>query len=756
MFRVYEVNIKSTLSAGINHIRVQFASSLDYSTSQFDSWNNQYNVDVPPDCPPSVQQGFCHINFIRKEPCSYSWDWGPAFAPIGIYKNISLIAYNTIKLSHLTVVTTPVSDTKEYLQDGMSWTLQVAADVDSTEAITATSQIQLNDQILQSDTIMLVAGQNHITSSVTVDNVNIWWPNGYGDANLYTLTFTVTLSNSDTTSKTIKIGFRTIQLIQEPIPSSPGASFYFQINNLPIFIKGANWVPADAFENRVTRSVLSGLMQSYVDANFNTLRVWGGGVYQQDDFYDLADENGILIWQEFMFACALYPNNTDFLSNVAAEVQDQVHRLQHHASLLLWSGNNENEAAIAENWYSVKENLMPYFKEQYSQLYFQTVINNISSIDTSRPILASSPSDGNETASNPVSIDPQWVFRGDVHYYNYLSDCWNLTTYLRPRFASEYGFQSYPSLISLATVSNASLGDWNYNSSFTLHRQHHDGGNNEMLIQMKYHFDVPKSQDSVQAYKHTLWMTQVVQAVCIKTETEHYRRIKNEDFGSGGHTMGTLYWQANDIWQGASWSSIEYGGRWKVLHYYAQSFYSPLLVSPFILGDQFSVYVVSDLLVPTSAQLLFSLYSWSNGLLTTWKQPFTQPALMSSPVYNDTVDGVLARGPCAQASDCVLTVQAINDTQVVTAANVVYLSSLKDVKFEDPKLSIIDITQVNQNQFDITIQAAHLTPLVWLETPIAGRFNDNGFLMTNSQQQISFFATNNDITVEQLKNTLDI
>lgn len=242
--------------------------------------------------------------------------------------------------------------------------------------------------------------------------VEPWMPVGYGRPHLYLTQVSLTPLDGDTSSRSLRVGFRTVELVQQP--QQRGATFYIRVNGVPVFIKGANWVPADAFEPRITRDYLERQFASYVDANFNCLRVWGGGIYQSEDFYDLADEYGILVWQEFIFACALYPTDRAFLSSVALEVRDQVRRLAWHPSILLWGGNNENEAAVAQNWYGVPAALRARFTDMYGELYFGTVLSNLSIIDRSRPQLSSSPSNGDETPAHPVDDDPQDPTRGDV------------------------------------------------------------------------------------------------------------------------------------------------------------------------------------------------------------------------------------------------------------------------------------------------------------------------------------------------------
>jgi beta-mannosidase len=338
---------------------------------------------------------------------------------------------------------------------------------------------------------------------------------------------------------------------------------------------------------------------------------------------------------------------------------------------------------------------------------------------------------------------------GDVHYYNYDADCWDVSTYPRTRFTSEYGFQSFPSFISLSGVSNGSAGDWEWNSPFTLHRQHHGSGNDQILNQMGYHFNVPNNTNATKKYILTLWMSQVMHGQCIKIETEHYRRIMTEcNQQNSGCNMGTLYWQANDIWQGASWSSLEWGGRWKVLHYLAKQFYNPILASMYLLSGNGGIYVVNETPQPISGSLSLTMWSWDSLTpLNTWSQDFNQAAFSANPVYNFSQSSLLSSGKCPSVSACVLTYQIANPSGVVWSSNHYFLSSLKDVTtFKNPQLTISSVVETipppeYAHAFIISFSSQAIAPFVWLETTQSGHFSDNGFLwVPTSEKSVSFYT----------------
>ncbi|XP_069782178.1 beta-mannosidase isoform X2 [Narcine bancroftii] len=674
MFRRYTFDCTNVIKER-NYIEVRFLSAVSYAAQQ-SARHSKYSV--PPDCPPPQQKGECHVNFIRKEQCSFSWDWGPSFPTQGIWKDIRIEMYNICHLTYLTA-------TSVYDKSSRKWSVEIESfyDIVSAELIEGelTASIpSLNTH--QSYNIVLSKAEDsrnkvrlNINQSASIDP---WWPHGHGNQTGYNMTVAVTVRGAYRIERSIMIYFRTVELIQEPVPGSPGLSFYFKINGLPIFIKGSNWIPADAFLDRVTFNVLKNLLQSAIDANMNALRVWGGGVYEQDAFYQLCDELGIMIWQDFMFACALYPTDKSFVDSVKAEIIHQIRRLKSHPSIIIWSGNNENEAALALNWFHIPLSNMSLYLDDYVQLYVNNIRETVLQEDRSRPYITSSPTNGKESVEEHwVAKNPYDVHYGDVHYYNYNRDCWDWTRFPKPRFASEYGFQSWPSFSTLATISSAE--DWKFNSSFVDHRQHLSAGNEILLNQIQFHFKLPQGEDSLQNFKNTLYLTQVMQAQCIKVQTEFYRRSRSEVTDGRGLTMGTLYWQLNDIWQAPSWASIEYGGKWKMLHYFAQKFFAPVLPVAFEDQGTLMIYGISDLSRDLQLVLQVRLYYWNRmePVCVHTTESFMLHASSAAPVHKEVTEDLLRRCGCSR-SRCVLTFHLEVDGQQVGPANYYLLTSLKD------------------------------------------------------------------------------
>ncbi|KAJ8407662.1 hypothetical protein AAFF_G00275190 [Aldrovandia affinis] len=318
----------------------------------------------------SSAKGECHVNFVRKAQSSFSWDWGPSFPTLGLWRDVRLDAYDALRLLYLT--TTPAQDARL-----SQWSVEVELHLDALVAVVGYVTLLLPELATQQTfQASLPAGQSRNTFTLPVNKsarVDLWWPRGQGQQRQYRLSVQVKLDGGLAIDTKALVSFRTVELVQEPIAGSPGLSFYFRINGRPVFLKGSNWIPAHAFQDQATPEGLRNLLQSAADANMNALRVWGGGVYEQELFYSLCDELGITIWQDFMFACALYPTDSDFIETVREEVAHQVRRLKSHPSIIVWSGNNENEAAIAADWFSIPASQRPRYLKDYVALYVRNI-----------------------------------------------------------------------------------------------------------------------------------------------------------------------------------------------------------------------------------------------------------------------------------------------------------------------------------------------------------------------------------------------
>jgi beta-mannosidase len=488
----------------------------------------------------------------------------------------------------------------------------------------------------------------------------------------------------------------------------------------------------------------------------NVLRNWGGGIYQHEYFYQSCDEKGIMVWEEFMFACAMYPRDSSFLSTVQNEVQHQILRLMYHPSLIIWSGNNENELALGSGssigWYPETE-INPYrYVVDYNYLNTDTLYRNLQKYEPVRPWLPSSPSNGIlrldpyvERWGNPAS-----EYWGDVHYYNYVDLCTNTSIYPKPRFASEYGFQSYPNLLEFSQVSEPE--DWSVFSDFLRHRQHHPRGNEQLDNQIKMLFQYPNNTNTDKQFSDWLYLTQCVQALCLRTESEHYRRQKGEPAG----TMGALYWQLNSIWQAPTWSSLQYGNHWKLVHYYTKEFFADTIISSYqdYSTLDYFVHVTSDSLDDQTGSYSILAYRWIEGdQVMSWTGDATIPALSSLQVYSGNINDMLSSAAGSPNADEVFYILQWSVNSQVVAENWFYLSSFNSVVLPNVQFDVT-VLELSGRTATLQLQSTAVAPFVFVESTLSGRFSSNGFLtLPNTPISLSFYGWE-DFTLSELQKSL--
>ncbi|CAL1537672.1 unnamed protein product [Lymnaea stagnalis] len=785
---------------GDNSIFVQFTSAV---TAANDRSNKSFYV-IPPECPPLVQHGQCHVNQIRKEQCSFSWDWGPSFPTQGIWKPIYLDTFNEAIITDVGAVTINVNSVWRVVVDV---TFAVAPDTEITGHLTA-NLAGLNLSHVQDVTISSSkTTTNFILAIPEIINVPLWWPNNYGAQPLFNLSVTLT-TPSDQSQRSIKLGFRMVELVQTQVSQKTenGLTFYFRINGIPIFLKGSNWIPADSFQERITKDKLQFLLGSAAVISINSMRVWGGGVvYESDEFYELCDELGIMIWQDFMFSVAMYPTSQEFLDSVATEVKQQactisclIQRLKHHPSIIVWAGNNENEKGLRQNWFGTDKNFSLYYSD-YLNLYVKTIKPIVKEEDQTRVYLTSSPSDGKETEKEGyVAQDPDSEFYGDIHFYNYLADQWGVADFRIPRMASEFGVQAWCNNESLAKVFLPS--DYAMNSNMVNHRQHHAEGNLEMAAEVALHLNLPTSPDPKQRFVDFIYLSQINQAMSIRSQTEHYRRHQSQLLSDGrGLTMGALYWQLNDIWQAPTWASIDYEGSWKMLHYYAKLFFSKHLISPFYRDNQtLDVYIVLDeipirevrnpytgvvsfepfnyskeikgsksstvqmsstldhVTTATNGFLKIEVYQYTNWEpLCSWNVSYNLKSTAES-VFTKRVADLLSESGCQAKEKCLLYFTATDGSGIVLSKTWFTLTYPKDAVIPKAKVQIVSVVKLDTKVFEIDISSDAVALYVWLATDdIKGYFSDNGFPMISFSAKVKFYAVS-DVRLAQLSSQLRV
>jgi beta-mannosidase len=701
MFRAWEFDVREALRPGENEMTVRFDSALAYGRGRLAERHlPNWSVD---------EHKLAGGNWLRKEQCNFGWDWGPRLVTCGIWRDIGLVAFDGARLADVHV-------TQEHTAAGQVILHAAVRPEKLVEAeLTAAVTVSLDGKVVaQAESTFTGDAAERL---LPIDQPQLWWPHGMGAQPLYQVE--VALCDAagavlDTWSR--RLGLRRLRLERRPDPW--GESFQFSANGVPFFAKGANWIPADAFTNRVSDGRYRRLLQDTVAANMNMLRVWGGGIYEQEIFYDLCDELGICVWQDFMFACAAYPTFDDaYMATVTAEAEDNVRRLRHHACLALWCGNNELEQGlVGEKWTA---GTMSW--ADYGKLFDQLLPEIVARLDPERDYWPSSPHSprGDRHDFN----NPNW---GDAHIW----DVWHGK---RPfefyrtcfhRFNSEFGFQSFPEPRTVATFT--APADRNITSYVMEHHQRSGIGNQTIIHYLLDWFRLPTS------FEMTLWLSQIVQGMAMKFAVEHWRRTMPRG-------MGTLYWQLNDTWPGPSWSSLDYYGRWKALHHLARHFYAPLLVSGVedLAAGSVAVHVTSDLLEESTGELQWRLTTAAGEPVAEGHIATAIPARANTPLETLDLKPALAKhGP----RDLLLWLE-LQQEGTVGATNLVLLARPKHLELRDPEIAA-DVSAEGDGRYQITLTSQRPALWVWLTLNEGdGRFSDNFFhLLPGRPVRISMTA----------------
>ena len=511
----------------------------------------------------------------RKAGFHYGWDWGPKISVSGIWKPIELKGYNRSYIKDIYIEQKEIFDSLAKLKVNLELDI-----IHSGMYI-----LKINDQEYK---LNLNSGEQKLAFDYNILDPILWWPNGYGKQYLYKIETKLMKDKNIISKKTKKIGIRKTELITSK--DSLGNEFYFKINNQAIFMKGANYIPQDNLQNRVSKEKYIDLLTQVTKANMNMIRVWGGGIYEEDIFYNTCDSLGILVWQDFMFACAMYPSDSLFLENIREEAIDNVKRLRNHSSIILWCGNNE----IAEAWKnwgwqnSFNEYEITKIEQGYKDI-FSNILPEVVNQYTDLPYWESSPKLGRG--------DNNHHLEGDVHYWGVWHDSQPFSTFEKnvPRFMSEFGFQSFPELSTIKKFSTKK--DWKLNSDVMTSHQKHPRGNTLIQEYMNREYNQPLD------FEKFIYASQILQGEGMRIGLEAHRR-------SQPYCMGTLYWQLNDCWPVASWSSIDYYGNWKALHYVAKDVFSPIALSITKNKDNnYSLWIMSDKQQSITDTLIINSYN---------------------------------------------------------------------------------------------------------------------------------------------------
>ncbi len=715
MFRRYDFPVQHLLKPGTNKIQIFFTSPFKKVAEQVPATKRTLPSANEPDLPTAP--------YVRKAPYHFGWDWGPRLVTMGIWKSIYLEDQQFTKINQLHVHQSFKKQKKEITQVVLDIRCEIKHPPNCVQNLTAEIVLTQKENQISRTEYSLSAAETELTTSIKIDQPGLWWPNGYGKQSFYTVTIKLFQDELAIDRVTKRVGIRELILNQKE--DKWGHAFEFIVNGVPIFIKGANWIPVDNFLPRITRERYEQLIRSSAQANMNMLRVWGGGIYEADAFYDLCDEYGMLIWQDFMFSCAQYPVDEPFLENVREEMKQAILRLKHHPCLALWCGNNE----IEWGWES---KLPPQLFKDYLKLFYQEIPDLVKQYDPDTNYWSSSPAGTNLMDANDQNS-------GDMH-------CWDVWhghkpfTYFKeihPRFLSEFGFQSFP----LINYINKFTKPEEQNISHPVMEVHQKcvGGNKNIVQYMLDHYRMPKDFESF------VWISQLLQAEGIKVGVEHIRSIRPR-------CMGSLYWQLNDCWPVASWASIDYEGTWKALNYYAKRFYAPVLIYPNQAKNRIELNVISDRKQSFKGQVNWQIMDLEGNTLESQQHENVEVVPLSS-TFIETIDLLQLSAKLNKLSHffhC-----WINDGDNLLSSNIVHFVPLKQIELPEPKIEIN--WQEQEDHFLIKLKSDVLVKHTYLELEgIEQRFSDNFFDMIPNQEKVVEVTKPTRHSMENLNSLLKI
>ncbi|MDD3154488.1 MAG: hypothetical protein PHS41_06440 [Victivallaceae bacterium] len=688
MFRRYRTDVKKLLKAGDNSIVVTFHPVLAEAEKE--------NREQPF---PVVMNSCCtapHLNLVRKPHCHGGWDWGIKILASGIYDTVRLIAADDLVIN-------AVYTRQEF---GKAVVVTAVAQMQCCRACRREVLFRFNGEE-KKVRVSFTPGENTVQTSFTVEKPKLWWPNTYGAQPLYLLEISCGIS-----TKMVKIGLRKLEVVNEK--DSFGTSLSFRVNGVDIFAKGADWIPCDALPGRQNKERYADLLQSAKDANMNMLRVWGGGQYEKEMFYELCDEKGLLIWQDMMFACSLYPATDKFIENVKSELDYQLPRLRHHASLALWCGDNEVIGATA--WYC---NNSPAQRTKNVVMYDRLnreLRRKVAALDPDRVFWPSSPCGGPGDFNDGWHNDSQ----GDMHYWEVWHGGKDFDAYysVKPRFCSEFGYQSYPSMETVRSF----CPEKHFNV-FSPSMDHHEKcvkGNAPILGMMGKYFRMPSK------FEDFLYLSQVQQALAIKTGVEFWRTTKPR-------CMGAIYWQLNDNWPVVSWSSLEYSGKWKLLQYQAKKFFAPVIVTA-VRNElqEVEIYVCSDLPERVTVEVKAEIRDLSGNILRSIPLHARLAAGESRKIKTLTGKDLTGFRP----EEAFLELQLSGPS--LHAENTFFFAPYKRCELEEPEIQLTFRDEKDVFVVELRTQKPAFCVAVDANA-VVGTFSDNDFtLLPGTPKQLTF------------------
>lgn len=703
-FVAYEKEVKPLLKVGENQLRIFFHSPITVGLQALSK--HKYGLPATNDQSERGGLGDKKVSvFLRKPGYHFGWDWGPRLVSSGIYRPIRLMGWNKARLTDVYFQQDSLSDEKAKLT--------ARCEVESLVEHEGLIEIFQGDTLLGMQEVALLKGKNEFHIPLEIYDPIRWWTHDLGKPHLYKLSARLSYQRKPINELSRKIGLRTIKIVQTPDENKKGSSFYFELNGRPVFAKGANYIPNDLFIPRVSDERYQNLIQSTVDANMNMLRVWGGGFYENDIFYELCNEQGMLVWQDFMFACSMYPGDPEFLRNVEEEAVYNVKRLRNHPCLAIWCGNNEIDVA----WSQYNEFMGWGWKQLYTMAQrreiwqtYDTIFHKLlpTVVGAHHPGMFYWPSSPyNVPGKHANSHTPN----GDIHYWGVWHSEHPFSAYYDNigRFMSEYGFQSFPEFKTVKTY--ALPEDWNIESPVMAAHQRSGIGNLRIRSYMQQNYRVPAN------FEHFLYVGQLLQAEGIKMAIEAHR-------ASMPYCMGSLYWQINDVWPVASWSGMDYYQRWKAMHYFIKKAFEPTITAALVRDGKLRLSVISDELGERAGELRLRLIDFNGETLwekdTSIQMPQNTAIHALELLLTEICDSNTAR-------KTVLLVDLYSQDQHISHSPV-YLASAKVLEL--PIAPAIEKQVLPSKEgFLIRLRASQLAKNVFLDfgDEVDGFFSDNYF-----------------------------
>lgn len=701
MFVGHKLAVKDVLREGENRLMIRFRSPVEETAPQWDTDGFNY----PADNDHSEKRMSVYT---RKAPYSYGWDWGIRLATSGIWRPVKLTFCNGAAIDDFFVrqqeVTEQVAKVDNQLEINNVTTTPKEAQVKVVYAYGEQA-----DTLTR--TVVLQPGKNSLSMPAWIEKPHLWMPNGWGDPALYTFTATVSVDGKEVASREEAIGLRSIRVVMED--DKDGKSFYFEVNGKPMFAKGSNYIPGDALLPNMTGERYARLFEDIRAANMNMVRVWGGGIYEDDRFYEEADRNGILVWQDFIFACTTYPHDPTFLKRVSEEAVYNMRRLRNHASLAMWCGNNEIYEGM--RYWGWKDKYSPVvwkeMTEGYDVLFRQLLPELVEANDPGRFYMHGSPYEANwgRPESWKIADSHNWgTWYGQKPFES-------LDTEI-PRFMSEYGFQAFPEMKTIRMF--ASPEDYELESPVMNAHQKASIGNFLIKKTMALYYKVPEK------FEDLIYAGLILQGQGMRHGIEAHRRHRP-------YCMGSLPWQLNDSWPVVSWSSIDYYGNWKAMHYQIRRAFAPVLVNAIKEGNNLSYYIMSDRLTDEELTLNLELMDFNGKVYRKQKVDGLLPANTSKLFYQEPVEQALA-GRDSATTFMHMVVKSKKGE--VLSDEIYYFAHPKDQLL--PKTPLQWQVKQKKGYCEVTVKADKLARDIFIEVPVQGvRFSDNFFDLLPGQKK---------------------